>query len=109
MRSFGLSRARGRRAVPRTAAPLVAELSTVHARHSAILVDLSRTGARLRGGPFPDEGEGVTFATEKIELAGEIIWVEGDQCGVEFGTPLATNEVTRIRALAEFISASAVS
>ena len=100
MSTFGTSQARGRRSVPRAAAPLIAVLATGAAHHSAELIDLSRTGARLKGATFPEEGADLIFQAGKVRVTGEIIWVEGDQCGVAFDTPIAAAEVNRIRVLA---------
>ena len=100
---FGNSTVHGRRAVPRTEAPLVAILSTDSIQHHAVLVDLSRTGARLKGQSFPKEGEELTFQAEKVLAAGAVVWLDGDQCGVEFDRPIAAAEVNRVRALAKFV------
>ena len=104
---FGNSTAFGRRVAPRTEAPFVALLSTSNAQHTAELVDLSRTGARLKGKGFPDEGEELTLRAEKISAAGVIVWVDGEECGVVFDTPIAAAEVNRVRALAKFVEAVA--
>lgn len=105
MRFFGISQARGRRSVPRTLAPLEALLSTPAADHSAELLDLSRTGARLGAVCFLDEGQQVMFRAEKVRAAAEVVWIDGGECGVEFDTPIAADEVKRIRALAKFVTA----
>jgi len=102
MVKFGNS-TRGRRAVPRTEAPMVAVISTSGVHHNAELMDLSRTGARLKGRSFPDEGEELTFKAEKVTAAGIVIWLAGDHCGVAFDTPIAAAEVQRIRAFAHFV------
>jgi hypothetical protein len=88
---------------PRTEAPLVAILSSGSTQHQAVLVDLSRTGARLKGSAFPNKGEELTFKAEKVEAVGEIVWLDGDLCGVEFDRPIAAAEVSRVRALAKFV------
>ena len=100
MRSFGTSQATGRRSVPRAETPLIAVLTTAEAHHSAELVDLSRTGARLKGLTFPEEGADLVFHAGKVRAAGEVIWINGNQCGVAFDTPIAGAEVNRIRVLA---------
>ena len=106
MRNFGISQARGRRSLPRTQAPLDVRLSTGAADQAADLLDLSRTGARLKAACALDEGQQVMFQAEKVRAAGEIIWIDGDECGVEFDTPIAADEVKHIRALANFASTS---
>jgi hypothetical protein len=108
MTTFGNSPARGRRAVPRASAPLVVALSTSGTKNRAELIDVSRTGARLKGGAFPDEGEELTLEAEKIRIVGEVVWSDGDQCAVAFDTPIAIAEVKRIRALARLVEVIAV-
>jgi len=106
MRVFGSSQATGRRIVPRAPAALAAALCTPAGNHSTVLIDLSRTGARLKGSSFPDEGEDVIFHAEKIRVAAELVWINGDECGVEFDTPIAADEVNRVRSLANFVNSA---
>src|SRR5205085_1345564 len=81
MVKFGNS-TRGRRSVPRTEAPMVAVISASGVHHNAELLDLSRTGARLKGRSFPEEGDELTFKAEKVSAAGIVVWVDGDRCAV---------------------------
>ena len=97
MRLFGFSRARGRRPVPRAHIPVQTLICTSTRDHAAELVHLSRTGARLRGVCYLAKGEQVTFRAEDVRASGEIVWVADRQCGVEFNTPIAADEVDRIR------------
>jgi len=101
---FGLSKARGRRAVPRTAAPLVVTLSSSVEKWSATIVDVSRTGAKLRSASLPAEGAEITFSAGKVRAACEVIWSDADQCAVAFDIPIASAEVGRLRSLANFIN-----
>ena len=100
MRTFGTSPLRGRRSVPRVQAPLEAKLFTPVAHHSVVLTDLSRTGACLKGATLPATGKQLIFQAAKVRVTGEVAWVNGDQCGVEFDTPIAATEVNHIRAIA---------
>lgn len=99
MRSFGLSKARGRRSAPRGDAVLEAVLSTELADHTAALIDISRTGARLQGRNLPVLGERLTFTAEDVRAHADVVWREADLCAVEFGTPIAAAEVQRLRFL----------
>lgn len=99
MRSFGVSQARGRRSMPRAQAPLVAVLSMSAGDHRVALVDISRTGARLRGKLLPDVGQLGIFVADKIKVAAEIVWRDTGSCAVEFDTPIAGSEVQRLRGL----------
>jgi hypothetical protein len=99
MRSFGSSRGMGRRSVPRAQAPIVAVLSTSTGGYPAALVDISRTGCRLRGEILPQAGQKVTFTAEKAQVAAEVVWCRPGSCAVEFDTPIAVTEVQRLRSL----------
>jgi hypothetical protein len=67
-----------------------------------VLVDLSRTGARLTAVTLPSKGQELIFRAEKINIPAELIWARNEHCAVEFDTPIAADEVKRIRALANF-------
>lgn len=97
MRSFGVSTATGRRSVPRTQSRLVAVLSMSAGDYTAELIDISRTGARLRADILPRIGQQVTFRAEDVHAAAEVIWSEAGSCAVEFDTPVAISEVVRLR------------
>lgn len=99
MRTFGLSRARGRRSVPRANTPLVAVLSMPSGDCPAALVDISRTGARLRGQVLPGVGHQVIFSAESVRVTAEVVWYETGTCAVEFDTPIAAYEVQHLRGL----------
>lgn len=103
MRIFGISKAMGRRSVPRAKAPVDALLCTQTRDHAVELIDLSRTGARLGGVCFLAQGQPVTFRVETLRAHGEIIWVADKECGVEFDTPIAADEVNRVRSVANLL------
>ena len=101
MGSFGKSQGGGRRKAPRSPAPLLAVLSTVTADHRAALVNVSRTGARFSGLDLPREGEELMLRAGHVQSFGRIIWSAAGQCGVAFETPLALEEVERLRVHAD--------
>lgn len=100
MRAFGTSQATGRRTVPRAQVPLVAVLSTTAGDHPAALVDISRTGARLQGQFLPNIGDQLSFSAEGVQASGEVVWSTANNCAIEFETPIAAEEVKRLRQLA---------
>jgi hypothetical protein len=99
MRSFGVSKATGRRSVPRAQAPLVAVLSMSAGEYPAALIDVSRTGARLRAEILPPVGQGLTFTVEDVHASAGVVWSEAGNCAIEFDTPIAVAEVQRLRSL----------
>jgi hypothetical protein len=101
MRTFGTSQATGRRSVPRTQAHVIAVLSASSGDHRVAIIDISRTGTRLRGKHLPAVGEQLTFRADDVQVAGDVVWSEGSCCAVEFETPIAAAEVNRLRIMGE--------
>ena len=93
----------GGRSAPRTKAGLVAVLSNDSGEYSSTLLDVSRTGMRLRGARLPAEGEDVLLLTEDLSAWGWVVRLDDDVCAVEFDTPIAAVEVKRLQFLAASI------
>ena len=91
---------RGDRSAPRARAGLAAVLSNGSDEYPSTLLDISRTGMRLRGHRFPPEGEDVLLLTENVRAWGQVVRLEGDVCAVEYDTPIAPNEVKQLESFA---------
>ena len=91
----------GVRAAPRMKAGLVAVLSNVGGEYSSTVIDVSRTGMRLRGARLPAEGEDVLLLTEDVRVWAQVVRLKDDVCAVEFDTPIASAEVKRLQSLAD--------
>jgi hypothetical protein len=55
------------------------------------LLDLSTSGAKLRGRDLPAPGQEVVVLLGRLEAFGWVIWRDEDQCGVHFDVPLSEN------------------
>ena len=97
MRSFGKKVGGGRRSAAREKLPLPAIVSTLENNIVAELVDLSVTGARLRGEHLPSVAALVSLKLDCVHSFGTIAWVQNDECGVSFDAPLANSELGRLR------------
>ena len=97
MAVFGKRMGGGRRSAARREGPLIAVLTTLKGSHSAVLADISATGARLRAAQLPDMGEVLTLRIDAVEAFGAVIWVEADECGIAFDRPLAPDEEQLLR------------
>jgi hypothetical protein len=97
MGSFGHSKSRGRRVVPRSDARSIAILSWPLGHHPVGLIDISRTGVRVCGEILPGVGEPLTFRAEDVKAIGQVVWRKGQTCAVEFDTPVSTTEVQQLR------------
>ena len=68
------------------------------------LLDLSKTGAKLRGRNLPGPGQEVLVLLGRLEAFGFVIWRDDGQCGVHFDvalTDLAVATVERERGSSE--------
>jgi hypothetical protein len=97
MAVFGKRMGGGRRSAARREGPLIAVLTTLKGSHSAVLADISATGARLRAAQLPDMGEVLTLRIDAVEAFGAVIWVEAGECGIAFDRPLAPDEEQLLR------------
>lgn len=97
MSVFGKRSGGGRRKTGREAVPLLATLTSVSRSHSAILVDISATGARLRGNDLPAVDQDLIVIVENVRSFATARWNQNGQVGVEFDPPLADADVQMLR------------
>ena len=97
MSEFGKCRGGGRRVAPRTAAPVAAVLTTLSETLTAIVIDISRTGVRLRGDVMPSEGQELMMAVEDVRAFGCVAWRHDGECGLALEEPLPLDDVENIR------------
>jgi len=97
MHSFGKSEGGGRRGAQRAQAPVLAVASTAVNVHRAAIMNVSHTGAQLSAPDLPGEGQDVVFRADSVEAFGKVVWARGNQCGIAFQSPLASQDVERLR------------
>jgi hypothetical protein len=97
---FGRRGGGGRRSAARTTAPLLAVLTTVTRSHPAILMDVSSTGARVRGSDLPGKGVDVVIRIDAVRAFAKVVWSNRGQCGLAFYSPITTADVDHLRARA---------
>ena len=97
MNAFGKAAGGGRRAAPREVAPLLAVYTTVTRSHSALLVDVSSTGACLRAPELPDSGDSVLVSLADVRGFGRVAWARDDQFAVAFDEPIAPDDLMALR------------
>jgi hypothetical protein len=78
----------GRRAV-REDMMIRATMMTMADTVNVDLLDLSRSGAKLRGPELPAPGQEVLLLLGRLEAFGSVIWRDEDQCGVHFDVALS--------------------
>jgi hypothetical protein len=94
--TFGKRRGGGRRAVERVAVPLPATVSSVLDTWRVELIDLSCTGARLKGSCLPPKGEYVAIMIDGVRKFASVAWATRRQCGLAFEEPLLGADVARL-------------
>ena len=97
MIAFGKKFGGGRRTEAREKLPLPALVSTIENSIVAELVDLSSTGAKLRGSGVPATGAVVSLRLDCVRAFGTVAWSRGDECGISFDVSLASFELNRLR------------
>jgi hypothetical protein len=95
--AFGKCGGGGRRSAAREAAPLIAVWTTVTETHSATLIDLSSSGARLHCGVVPRIDEELQVTIEGIRAFGRVMWCYKEQFGVAFDSPFDAADVELLR------------
>jgi PilZ domain len=97
MSTFGKQCGGGRRIASRQKLSFAAVVSTIQSSTTAELVDVSSSGARLKGAHRPAEGTLVSLRLDTIEAFGVVAWREEDICGVAFDEPLSRAELSQLR------------
>lgn len=96
--SFGKSGGGGRRGDRRVRAPIPALLITMSERHSAELLDISQSGARLRSKDPPGEGTELFLQVGGVDVYARVAWQDGPALGLVFETRIDPWDVEYLRA-----------
>ena len=62
------------------------------------LLDLSRTGARVRGSGLPAPGQEVVVLLGRLEAFGSVVWRDEEECGIHFDVQLSELAVATVQA-----------
>jgi len=96
MSAFGKREGGGRRNAEREDLSLIAVFTTRTRSHSALLVDLSATGARVRGNDLPEVDEDLILTVEDVSSYGIVKWKRMGFCGIEFDAPLSLAAIKQL-------------
>ena len=88
----------GRRAAPREPVLLNAGLRTMQSSRSVTLLDVSRTGARMRVKEQLSLGQQIWLKVPPADIFGTIVWMDGDECGLLFDASLTPAEAGALQA-----------
>jgi hypothetical protein len=79
-----LTSVRNRRRSERASVLLPASVVTMSAYQYLELVNLSATGAKLRGSPMPPIGTTALFRLEHLKILCKVVWATDELCGIRF-------------------------
>src|SRR5215217_4352080 len=88
MSNFGKCQGGGRRRAARGKFPCLVVYRTLLRSDSAFLIDVSQTGARLRGEALPGVDEDLVLNIEGQTAFATVAWSDGRNCGLDFDDPL---------------------
>lgn len=101
MSLFGKRDGGGRRSAGRSATLLPARLTTTTTSYPAYLLDVSASGARVRGIGLPANGEELVFAAERTQAFARICWSDGEERGLLFEERLSPEQLGLLQAEAQ--------
>ena len=93
-----IDRPGGARRAVRDEMMIRASIMTTMDSVSVDLLDLSKSGARLRGNALPAPGQEVLVLLGRLDAFGTIVWRDYDQCGVHFDVQLSDQAVSIVQA-----------
>ena len=91
----------GRRKALREPLLVRAAMTSLHASRMIAILNISVTGARVRGPILPAASHDVLLRFASIETMGRVAWRNGDLAGIEFDEPLTDEEVEKLRRFAQ--------
>lgn len=92
---------RNRRRSPRASLLLPASVVTMSAYQYFDLVNLSATGAKLRGPDMPLIGKTALFRLDPFQALCRVMWVKDELCGIRFEELLSPTLLAHFRTVAD--------
>jgi hypothetical protein len=86
-----------RRRAPRAAVSLEASVVTMSEYQFFELLDLSATGAKMRGPTPPPVGKTALFRLDGFQTLCRLAWADGEYCGVRFDELIPPGVLARFR------------
>ena len=73
-----------------------------------VLLDVSRTGARIEGRDLPDVGKDIVLRSGNLDTFGIIAWAAANRRGIQFDEPLNAWDVAALAERSQAIESSAM-
>lgn len=87
----------GRRRAPREEVVLAASALSLKGTRAVVVTDVSPVGAKLLGRNLAALEKEVLLTVGGVELFADIVWVERDECGITFDSPLPAETVDHLK------------
>lgn len=81
----------------RTSVSVEASVVTLNAYQYPELVDISLTGAKVRGDALPQPGATALLRASPLEVLCRVVWVKGDRCGLRFEEPVSKASLKQVQ------------
>lgn len=88
----------GQRSAARAPVLLRAALHTLTSSRSVTLFDVSRTGARMGLREPLAIGQSLWLKIPPSDIFATVVWLDGQQCGIQFDQPLGEDELAALQA-----------
>src|ERR1044071_4044793 len=92
MSAFGKRDGGGRRSSARSGTPLSGLVTPLLGTRLAVVIDVSSTGARVRGRDLPSKWADLFINVEGVVSFATVRWEDGDERGIEFDAPLHSSD-----------------
>ena len=89
----------GRREHPRAYLVLPAFAEALSGHLHIVVLDVSRTGARLESDRLPAVGKEIILRCGGIDTFGTIVWAASGRCGMQFDEPISVQDLKTLRGL----------
>jgi hypothetical protein len=88
----------GRRTAPRAPVLMSAAMHAVSGSQTVSLLDVSKTGAKLRARMPLTLDQHVWIKIPPDDVFGTVVWAEGEEYGIHFDTPLTDADAASLQA-----------
>lgn len=78
---------------------MIAILTTLVGSRSAVLVDVSSSGARVRGADLPAMGDELVVNIDRVQAFASVVWSDSGECGIVFEPALQPDDEEYLRNL----------
>ena len=88
---------RNRRRAARASVLLPASVVTMSAYQFLEVVNISPSGAKLRGENIPPLGKTAMFRVDQFQALCKVVWIKGDLCGIRFDELITPRVLAEVR------------